>query len=200
MTRSWRKPATRRSRQVRSGRHSAYLLPVAADCFWPPSRACNARTFSRIFWRALRMRFSRDLSPLRKDMESPPCDATAFVAAACGTIWTWLREWMRKGKLVAAFKLNVCGRENRNSWSASTLGGSAATSGAPRARATYSTLRGSFQLLHLGELACCHLHHQIEDCLLSDFANLYELHGAKIIPLATLVHPLEVAGMLPRRR
>jgi hypothetical protein len=34
-----------------------------------------------------------------------------------------------------------------------------------------------FQLFDFGELARRHLLHQIEDGLLFDFANLYELHG-----------------------
>jgi len=38
-------------------------------------------------------------------------------------------------------------------------------------------LRRGFQLLDLGELTCRHLHNQIEDRLLFDFANLYELHA-----------------------
>jgi len=45
----------------------------------------NSRTFSRIFCRALRMRFSRDLSPVRNDMRTPHCDATAFPRKTRGT-------------------------------------------------------------------------------------------------------------------
>jgi len=40
-----------------------------------------------------------------------------------------------------------------------------------------SVSRRRFQLLDLGELVCCHLHHQIEDRFLSRFANLYQLHA-----------------------
>jgi hypothetical protein len=53
---------------------------------------------------------------------------------------------------------------------------------APQPRAACPALRRTFQLLDFSELTRCHLHNQIEDCLLSDFANLHELHGAKISP------------------
>jgi shikimate kinase len=92
------------------------------------------------------------------------------------------------------------GRENRELRLAPTLGGNAASSGAPRPRAAGSALRNSFQLLDFSELTRCHLHHQIEDRLLSDFSNLYELHGAKSNPRGNSYHPLKVAGILPHRQ
>jgi len=50
-------------------------------------------------------------------------------------------------------------------------------------------LRSGFQLLDFRKLTRCHLHDQIEDRLLSDFTNLYELHGAKIKPPKNSYHP-----------
>src|SRR5271157_5463149 len=49
-------------------------------------------------------------------------------------------------------------------------------------RSALSALCRGFQLLDLGELAGCHLHDQIEDSLLCDFANLYELHAGQSNP------------------
>jgi len=72
---------------------------------------------------------------------------------------------------------------------APTLGGNAAWNRASSPQAARSALHGRLQLLDLGELARCHLHYQIEDRLLSDFANLYELHGAKITLGKNPQHP-----------
>ncbi len=84
----WRMIADR-SRQ----NYAADSFLLAAGAFL----ACNAWTFRRIFWRAFRSRFSRDLSPLRNDMKSPPCDATAFGAIAYYTgprsfVWNFDRQ------------------------------------------------------------------------------------------------------------
>jgi len=45
-------------------------------------------------------------------------------------------------------------------------------------------------LLNLGELARCHLLHQIKDGLLFDFANLNELHAPNSKERVNRKHPL----------
>ena len=42
-------------------------------------------------------------------------------------------------------------------------------------------LRVGFELLDFGELARGHLLHQVENRLLSDFPNLYELHEGRVV-------------------
>ena len=70
---------------------------------------------------------------------------------------------------------------------------------APRSPSSGSALRCGFQLLNLGELPFCHLHHQIEDGFLSGCANLYELHARQSIPRQS-VKPSPIGGRCLRHR
>jgi hypothetical protein len=63
-------------------------------------------------------------------------------------------------------------------------------------RSSGSGSRCRFQLLDLGELVRCHLHHQIEDRLLFHFANLYELHARQPNRWENSWHPPLVAGAM----
>src|SRR5271165_621387 len=130
-------------------------------------------------------------------MKSPRCDPTGFAATAYGKLWNMMGRVDGERQTGPNAKLIACSTGRLQS--GATLGGNAASSGASRSRAAGSALRNSFQLLDFSQLTRCHLHHQIQDRLLSDFANLYELHGAKSNPGESSYHPPEVAGILPHR-
>jgi len=59
--------------------------------------------------------------------------------------------------------------------------------------ASRSVLSGNFQLFDFRQLTCRHLLHQLQNCLLLDFANLNELHDANSIRCWIGDHPPWVA-------
>jgi hypothetical protein len=60
------------------------------------------------------------------------------------------------------------------------FGGSTARTHATGCSAFLTSAGGQLQLFDFCKLASCHLLHHIQNCLLFGFANLYELHVAKI--------------------
>ncbi len=79
------------------------------------------------------------------------------------------------------------------------LGRTAANSGPPDLLGSDLRARGGFQLLDLVELESCHLLYQIQNRLLLEFADLYELHEPQDRRRPNPDHPPIVAEALPPR-
>ena len=70
--------------QKRAGDY--FLGPLAAaDCALASSFTCRPRVFRRIFWRALRRRCSRDLSPFRYDIGNTSLAMLQHLSEVCSS-------------------------------------------------------------------------------------------------------------------